>query len=60
MKWYAVPNATRPDTNSLSAQDRPAMMVDEYGRFIAEFQRLADAELAAKSHNNPIKREVAA
>jgi len=60
MKWYAVPTPSKPETNFLSASDRPAQIVDEYGFFVAEFQRLRDAEAAAAFYNAPTSKEVAA
>ena len=52
MRWYASPIPTEPDSNDLAPADRPAMLVDAYGQYVADFQRLADAEEVADLHNS--------
>lgn len=54
MRWYAVPNqSSRSDTKS--TRTRPAIVVDEYGEQVAEFEQLHHAEAVVDRHNRDTK-----
>lgn len=57
MKWYAVPSELPPgvrkqDPTIPPAHLRSAIIVNEHGEQIAEFEHLQHAELAASLHND--------
>ena len=56
MKWFAVPNHTNP-SDSLRASLRPAIVVDQYGQQIAEFEALRDAESAVIAFNERYEKD---
>ncbi|MEX0385836.1 hypothetical protein [Spiribacter onubensis] len=56
MKWYAVPSelppgARKEDPTLPPAAKRPAIVVNEHGEQIAEFEELQDAEKTVSLHN---------
>lgn len=57
MRWYAAPHYTFRDDAAVGPMDRAALLVDEYGQQIAEFERLRDAEAAAIAYNTSFAEE---
>ena len=57
MKWYVVPTERAPSSTT-PAEIRPAVVMDQDGQQVAEFEMMRDAEAAVAAFNGQNDRLV--